>query len=1363
MEKVKNYFWKTIDFIYKHKVISFFIAFGIATSFILFNVFADEDQYKNALAVSEASITAIADGSDQMKPFDSEEGAGKDSSDGNGILRNFDNITYNISYKLGLKEGTTTDVISDRIVIIDVIVPKIYSASLSSPEINGEGTERANSLDANYNYYEFAIDGISITQNNPNTLSFTLRNLITKTPDSELTPIILMKESTDERYKAISEMTTEEKEGFINNITENTVSCNSNNIHCTTRMTGTYDNVEVKLYPGTYDGGSTDTITDKNFPIGVRVSCSSVGTYIPSSISFDLGTTFDTSLLNVSYVDNSLVNYKDPNKNYSVYISNWGELPNIQNTVSYENGVVTISNLSDSRGTVGTASFEINSKRVSTAVESNSDIVLKPVNIRVGETVIHEAGEEITITDYYKKFVGSFTSLFEIKNADHLNTSSSAIFINYNEGFEINEKLLYARDGVGDDLSELNNYIKIDSDAFIISKEDNTIEENTSGSSGVLRYAHGHWTSDYFELTGVEGCPTNISSLTKENLMNLYGGPCLREKETVKWNDDETDLPIIIVNALFGDKDSDELNVNEGLEATIKITGKVKKDFNLVYTSHQMSVMSTGVFNNELYYLSKTPDYSDVANAKNKDNYQKQVYNFDTEIMENDIYPCNDGSISSTVCDCHIGGQTVHINAYQGNNVKIKSYYNDIERNTFYDYPIEWRINSDVTYNDDSIVFDKAAIEVFVPAELNYLYAETMENDVRKPKEYVNVSSADGQFIPGYKIYTFEFSEDEISNGAINTLSVFTDVYLSTKTGSNPALFASSSFDGYKIVDSNVVRLKDASLFGTMSSKDVTINNGSDITTSGSVSSTYIEKSKPYTYTMKAYNNSSNGTNSGYAYTNATMYYMLPYIEDSNYKTYEKKFTNSSYKVKLTENPAGYTVYYTKDAATNVVSDIFNNVNPDSNTNWTAWTDPTKEVEATSIKIVKNGNWDIDSYFYTENGISVVVTPVKNAQADAYYNGFMVSVDRPEGFTPECDPEQEDCSNITFSPKLYFQSSKSLVEVYSRQISGFVFEDYNYSDMYENGEDQLENIIVELYKLNNPNYNEESDSTNPNLYVDPSKDELVSTKTTNAYGAYSFAGLDPGYYYVLFRYDGAKYTPSDKYGGLLTGVSNANQINSKAVARNLVDNEAVSDIITLSSSASSNSRYINLGLRIRKDFGVEINKYITSIVQTSNQGTKTYEYDKATKVNIDIKNMKNTKFRVTYSFDIVNTKYFPGYIGVIADLMPAGMTFDSSIEENEDWTLSDGVLYYTGLQNRLLLPGDKQYFKLVLDLDTNKGGTYLNIVAAQQPILMGDDIPIIDYSSITVEADTPGATETSEENPTDTNNENSGTQEGNGE
>ena len=429
-------------------------------------------------------------------------------------------------------------------------------------------------------------------------------------------------------------------------------------------------------------------------------------------------------------------------------------------------------------------------------------------------------------------------------------------------------------------------------------------------------------------------------------------------------------------------------------------------------------------------------------------------------------------------------------------------------------------------------------------------------------------------------------------------------------------------------------------------------------------------------------------------------------------------------------------------------------VNPDSSTTWTAWTNPSTEVEATAIKIVKNDNWDIDTYFVSENGINVTVTPVKNAQADAYYNGFAVVVNRPQGFAPECDGRYDEdpegpCDPNSLSSRLFFYSSESLVEVYSRQISGFVFEDYNYSDIYEVGEDQMKDIVVELYKLSSTEYNVD-DAANPNAYIDSENDELVATTTTDGNGAYTFTGLNTGNYYVLFRYDGNKYTPSNKYVG---GDSNK-QVNSKAIAKNQADNEAVSDIITLTSqNGSENKNYINLGLRIRKEFAVEINKYITNIVQTSNQGTKTYEYEKATKVNIDIRNIGNTKFRVTYSFDIVNTKYFPGYIGIIADLVPAGMTFDGTLEENKDWTIYDGVLYYTGLQDKLLLPGDRQYFKLVLDLDTNKGGTYTNIVAAQQPVLMGEKTSDIDFNSITFE----------DANPVETTDPNTGGDSGSGE
>ena len=103
MEKIKKGFWKTIDFIYKHKVIAFIIAFTIATSFILYGVFATDDEYENKLKIKENSavIKTITDAHAELDA--DTDTHGKDASASNGVLRNFDSITYNVEYVLDHK------------------------------------------------------------------------------------------------------------------------------------------------------------------------------------------------------------------------------------------------------------------------------------------------------------------------------------------------------------------------------------------------------------------------------------------------------------------------------------------------------------------------------------------------------------------------------------------------------------------------------------------------------------------------------------------------------------------------------------------------------------------------------------------------------------------------------------------------------------------------------------------------------------------------------------------------------------------------------------------------------------------------------------------------------------------------------------------------------------------------------------------------------------------------------------------------------------------------------------------------------------------------------------------------------------
>ena len=502
---------------------------------------------------------------------------------------------------------------------------------------------------------------------------------------------------------------------------------------------------------------------------------------------------------------------------------------------------------------------------------------------------------------------------------------------------------------------------------------------------------------------------------------------------------------------------------------------------------------------------------------------------------------------------------------------------------------------------------------------------------------------------------------------------------------------------------------------------------------------------------MQAFNNSSDADFEGYSFSNPVLYYILPYNNDSAYDDLSSKFSATNFKIKLSVLPSGYTAYYTNGVSANIINGEITDATNKGYT-WIEWTNPTTEIsEATAIKIVKNSALATNEYFGGADGIVATITPQNAEVGDTFYNSFYLLADRPTNLYCNTANNDEDddniCDSSSKSNKIYYTSSRSLASIYNRQISGIVFEDYDYSGLYDNNESKLENIPVSIYKLNETvdNY----DSNNPMTYVDDAT--WVADTTTNVNGEYVVRGLTEGKYYVKFTYDNEKYTPTDKDVSINSNTIDTNVTNSKALALPNT-NTAISSIITFTKEGSVKATDINLGLKIRKQFVVDIHKYITNVTVTSNSGTDSYDYDNATEVTLNVKNPRNTSARVTYNFVVENTKYFPGYVGIIADRMPDGMTFNQNLKENQDWILYGNTLYYTGLSGRLLIPNTKYYFTLVLDLDITEGGTYTNIVAVRDLILMGEELSEYDFSSLdlfTVEEpveETPPSTDENQEN-----------------
>lgn len=257
-------------------------------------------------------------------------------------------------------------------------------------------------------------------------------------------------------------------------------------------------------------------------------------------------------------------------------------------------------------------------------------------------------------------------------------------------------------------------------------------------------------------------------------------------------------------------------------------------------------------------------------------------------------------------------------------------------------------------------------------------------------------------------------------------------------------------------------------------------------------------------------------------------------------------------------------------------------------------------------------------------------------------------------------------------------------------ISGTAWLDANKNGQRDNEEALLSGIKVRIFDL----------STN-----DYMKDENGNIKetATNEKGEYTFKQLKEGTYILLFEYDMDKYEPTLYKAENVDESKNSNVVLKKININGEEKEYAVTDEINL----KDNIFNVNIGLKEKVNYDMELNKYISRIVVQNKKGTKTYEYDNSTfeKIEIAPKQLEGSIVILEYTIKVKNTGEIPGYITNIVDYLPSGLTFSSEL--NQNWYLSGNYLYSKALANEKINPGEEKEVKLILTKNMTKDNTGL--------------------------------------------------------
>ena len=502
----------------------------------------------------------------------------------------------------------------------------------------------------------------------------------------------------------------------------------------------------------------------------------------------------------------------------------------------------------------------------------------------------------------------------------------------------------------------------------------------------------------------------NLAVLNKDQIQNLYGGPCIKAKSGIEQtydriNDAYTEesnksieVPIskVIVQTKQG------VTIPDNAEVIVIVKARVRAVSDLTHNYQATTMISTSDYDSKLYYFA--PQINDAVSP---DNYIKSAYDTQTLI---DSYGFIGDSLK--IVNFTLRQRISVTNTNDDGSIKTK--YRTTNNET-----IVYKVETGLTDNeinlsaDDTWYIKRVETVVRIPKTLVYI----PDDDLIQP---VAIAEDDSYTYLRYLIVT---SGDKIkSNMKIK------DIYFKTKL--SPTLSGKAT---EIVVESfpeaiNINEEIDTTLWTRMSTSFTIYGTGiNEVIGNATIgkSGSLIEKNGTIDYVLNAYNNIGEDVN------DYTLVDILPYNGDDNGTSY-----TGSYSVKISSDVIGLeNIQCTKE--------IPSKININDNEIWGSCGNISNEFidGITGIRI-KNISIAQDSYM----GELIVSLKTKdNKASDTYNNRFI-------GFTKTSN---ENLSNIIEA------------KVINRIISGHVWLDNTGDSVKDGKEAYVKEVPVTLYKVTN--------------------------------------------------------------------------------------------------------------------------------------------------------------------------------------------------------------------------------------------------------------------------------------------------------